>query len=78
MQTAAKAAADAAQKPQLEVSNTSQLRDLAEAAAKLFGWDNAKGPTTNFNTLVITREQLQNIRALREQADVQECAESDE
>jgi hypothetical protein len=77
MQTTAKAAADAAQKPPLEVSNTSQLRDLVAGASRLFGWDQAKqqqGDT--HNTLVITKEQLewiQEIReeALREQSDIQ-------
>jgi hypothetical protein len=70
MQTTAKAAADAAQKPPLEVSNTSHLRDLAGAAAKLFGWD-TKQPQTQINQLCITREQLREIRMLREQADGQ-------
>jgi hypothetical protein len=64
----AKAAEHTSTQPPLEVNNPAQLRDLAGAAAKLFGWDNAKGPTTNFNTMVVTREQLQEIRALREQA----------
>lgn len=68
----AKAAEHAGTQPPLAVSNPSQLRDLVGAAAKLFGWDNAKGPTTNFNTMVISREQLQEIRALREQANAQE------
>ncbi len=39
MQTTAKAATHAAQKPPLEVSNTSQLRDLAQSAVRIFGWD---------------------------------------
>jgi hypothetical protein len=61
------------------VSNTSQLRDLAGAAAKLFGWDQGKGTSVTLNQLVVTREQLQEIRQLREQSDVQECPEkSDE
>jgi hypothetical protein len=68
MQTAAKAAADAAKKPPLEVSNTLQLRDLASAAAKLFGWDQGQKSGDTYNTLVVTRAQLQEIRALREQA----------
>ena len=32
-------------------------------------------PGVQHNTLVITREQLQEIRALRERAEAQECAE---
>jgi hypothetical protein len=43
---------------------------LGAAAAKLFGWDTEK-PGVQLNTLVITTEQLQKIRALREQADAQ-------
>jgi molybdenum-dependent DNA-binding transcriptional regulator ModE len=74
MQTAAKAATDAAQKPPLEVSNTSQFRDVATAAAHLFGWDAGKGASVTLNQLVVTTEQLQQIRALREQADAQECS----
>jgi hypothetical protein len=53
------------------VSNPSQLRDLAGAAAKLLGWDTDKKPGVQHNTLVITREQLQEIRALREQAELE-------
>jgi hypothetical protein len=41
----AQAAAHVAQKPPLEVSNTSQFRDLVASAARVFGWD--KGPQTN-------------------------------
>jgi hypothetical protein len=43
-------------------------------AAKLFGWDTEK-PGVQINQLAITTEQLQEIRALREQAGAQECAE---
>jgi hypothetical protein len=42
MQTAAKAGEHAAEKPPLDVSNTSQLRDLAQSAARIFGWDSDK------------------------------------
>jgi hypothetical protein len=54
------------------VSNTSQLRDLTAAASRLFGWDALKGPQVTLNQLCVTMEQLQQIRALREQVDVQE------
>src|SRR5262245_22423192 len=37
MLTAAKAATQAAQKPPLDVSNTSQLRDLANSSSRIFG-----------------------------------------
>jgi len=50
--------------------NPAKLKDLGAAAAKLFGWDTEK-PGVQLNQLVITTEQLQQIRALREQADAQ-------
>jgi hypothetical protein len=60
---AAEAAAQAVEP--LPVSNTSHLRDLASAAAGLFGW-NAGGVTVNANqALVVTAEQLEQIRQLR-------------
>jgi len=46
------------------VSNAAQLRDLAAAASRLFGWD-TKQPQTQINQLCISTEQLQQIRALR-------------
>jgi hypothetical protein len=64
MQTAAKAAEHAAEKPPLDVSNTSQLRDLAQSAARIFGW-NTDGPQVQFSQLCITQEQLEQIRQLR-------------
>ena len=68
MQTAAKAAVSAAQKPSLDVSNTAQFRDLAASAARIFGWDaeKVKGPRDTYNTLVVTQDQLEQIRQLRE------------
>jgi hypothetical protein len=60
-------AAEAAAKAEepLPVSNTAHLRDLASAAAGLFGW-NAGGVTVNANqALVVTQEQLEQIRQLR-------------
>ena len=65
MQTAAKAAANAAQKPPLDVSNTSQFRDLANSSSRIFGWNTKAGPKTQFNQVVISQEQLDQIRALR-------------
>jgi hypothetical protein len=65
MQTAAKAAVSAAQKPALDVSNTAQFRDLAASAARIFGWD--KGPQTAVQVnagFKLTMEQLEEIRAL--------------
>jgi hypothetical protein len=66
MQTTAKAAVNAAQKSPLDVSNTSQLRDLAQSAARVFGWDNNDKPGVQLNQqFVISQEQLEQIRALR-------------
>jgi hypothetical protein len=66
MQTAAKAAEHAAEKPPLDVSNTAQLRDLAASAARIFGWDNNDKPGVQLNQqFVITPEQLEQIRQLR-------------
>jgi hypothetical protein len=65
MLTAAKAATKAAQKPPLDVSNTSQLRDLAQSAARIFGWGE-DGMTVHANqALIVTQEQLEQIRQLR-------------
>jgi hypothetical protein len=67
MQTAAKAAEHAAEKPPLEVSNTSQLRDLAQSAAGIFGWDNNDKPGVQVNQqFCISQEQLEQIRQLCE------------
>ena len=66
MQTAAKAAEHAAEKPPLDVSNTSQLRDLAQSAARILGWDNNDKPGVTFNQLCISAEQLEQIRQLRD------------
>jgi hypothetical protein len=40
----------AAEKPPFEVSNTSQLRDLAQSAARIFGWDSEKQQGNTYNT----------------------------
>ena len=58
----------------LQVSSTAHLRDLAASAARIFGWDTEKKPGVQLNQqFVISREQLQEIRALQEQAYAQEC-----
>ncbi|PYJ21831.1 MAG: hypothetical protein DME71_09540 [Verrucomicrobia bacterium] len=44
--------------------NTSQLRDLAASAVRVFGWDSDK-PVVQLNQLVITQEQLKQIREAR-------------
>ena len=61
---AAEAAAKA-EKP-IDVSNTSHLRDLAAAAARLFGWGTTDKPQGNtYQTMIISPEQLEQIRQLR-------------
>ena len=65
MLTAAKAATKAAQKSPLDVSNTSQLRDLAQSAARIFGWDTYKPGVQLNQQFVISQEQLEQIRQLR-------------
>jgi hypothetical protein len=72
MQTAAKAAVSAAQKPSLDVSNTAQFRDLAASAARIFGW--SEGGTTIHadRALVVTLEQIRQLRAVPEPEQLQE------
>jgi hypothetical protein len=56
----------AAEKPPLDVSNTSELRDLSQSAARIFGWGEG-GMTVHANqALIVTQEQLEQIRQLRE------------
>jgi hypothetical protein len=45
-----------------------QLRDgdLAQSAARIFGWDKKEGPQTHINQLCISAEQLEQIRQLRD------------
>lgn len=62
---AAKAATKAAQNPPLDVSSTSQLRDLATSSSRIFGWDKKNSPHTQYNQLVVTAEQLEEMRQLR-------------
>jgi hypothetical protein len=69
MQTTTKAATHAAQKPPLDVSNTSQLRDLAQSAARIFGWDSDKPGVQLNQQFVISQEQLEQIRQLRATED---------
>jgi hypothetical protein len=65
-QATARAAEGAAksEKP-IDVTSTSHLRDLAQSAARVFGW--TEGPQVQVNTqLCITAEQLEQIRQLRD------------
>jgi hypothetical protein len=61
--SAAKAAANAA----IPVCTTAHLKDLAAAAARVFGWDQQQRTGDTYNTVVITQEQLALIRSLRQQ-----------
>jgi hypothetical protein len=54
--------------PPPPVLSASHLRELAAAATRVFGWDaeGKAGSGDTYNTLVITQEQLAQIRALRD------------
>jgi hypothetical protein len=75
MQTAAKAATKAAQNPPLDVSNTSQFRDLANSSSRIFSWNAMASPQTQFNQVVISQEQLQKIGMLRDKVAPEESEE---
>ena len=65
-QATAKASEHAAEQDGAANLNCSgKLRDLASAAARVFAWDSDK-PAVQFNQLVVTQEQLEQIRALRD------------
>jgi hypothetical protein len=72
MLTAAKAATHAAQKPPLDVSTTSQFRDLATSSSRIFGWNTKAAPQAQFNQVVISQEQLREIGMLRESVEEEE------
>jgi hypothetical protein len=58
-------AAVKAEKP-IDVSSTAHLRDLAQSAARIFGWDKSDQPGVQLNQqFVISQEQLEQIRQLR-------------
>jgi hypothetical protein len=73
--TAAAEAAAAREQP-LPVQSTAQLRELTAAASRVFGWESDRGPSTVHNTLVITQEQLAQIRALRAKTIEEEANET--
>jgi hypothetical protein len=60
---AAEGAAKAAEP--LPVSNTAHLRDLAQSAARIFGWDSDKPGVQLNQQFAISQEQLEQIRQLR-------------
>lgn len=49
----------------IPICSASHLKDLTTAAARVFGWDQGQGSGNTYNTLVVTAEQLDQIRALR-------------
>jgi hypothetical protein len=75
MQTAAKAATKAAENPPLDVTNTSQFRDLANSSSRIFGWNTKAGAQTQFNQVVISQEQLREIGMLKESGGKEEVSE---
>jgi hypothetical protein len=77
MQTAAKAAEHAADKPPLDVSNTSQLRDLAQSAARIFGWGSDKPGFQLNQQFVISQEQLEQMRRLCDDSFKKPISEGD-
>src|SRR5205807_4863092 len=65
-QATAKASEHAAKQDGATNLNCSgKLRDLASAAARIFGWDGDKASAVTLNQIVISQEQLEQIRALR-------------
>jgi len=65
-QATAKASEHAAEQDGATNLNCSgKLRDLASAAARVFGWDGDKASAVTLNQIVISQEQLEQIRALR-------------
>ena len=62
---AAARAAETAAAAEIPVCSTAHLKDLASAAARVFGWDKGTKHCDTYNTLVITSEQLEQIQALR-------------
>jgi hypothetical protein len=64
---AAKAAEQAAEQDgATNLEHSGKLRDLASAAARIFGWDGDKGSAVTLNQVVVSPAQLEQIRALRE------------
>ena len=75
MLTAAKAATKAAQNPPLDVSNTSQFRDLTNSSTRIFRWNTKAGSQTQYNQVVISQEQLRQLGMLRESVAEEETPE---
>jgi hypothetical protein len=48
------------------LERTPAIKDLAASAARVFGWDEATQTNVKVNEFKITQEQLERIRALRD------------
>src|SRR4029453_865151 len=70
-QATAAAAEKATAQPPLPVLRTTHLRELTAAASRVFDWDSAT-PQMTHNQLVITADQLRQIRMLRESVESSE------
>lgn len=55
----------AEQQPDFITGASARLRDLAAAASRVFGWDNDKASAVTLNQIVVSPEQLEQIRSLR-------------
>jgi hypothetical protein len=64
MARAARRAAQEAEDLERVLPRTQQLQQLSAACSRLFGWDTPT-QTNNFNTLVVSQDQLEQIRQLR-------------
>lgn len=62
---AAQGAQVSAEQGRIPICSASHLKDLAAAAARVFGWDQGTKTGDTYNTLVVTQEQLEQIQALR-------------
>jgi hypothetical protein len=80
MQTVAKAAQLAAQKPAMDVSTTVQLRDLALTMAKLCGWDGKPSVTyygdDNRTVVICDAERRQQLIEQRQRLLEQEATQA--
>jgi hypothetical protein len=82
MQTVAKAAKLAAQKPAMDVTTTAQLRDLALTMARLYGWDGKPQAEVNITNqvgvgVVITEEERARLSTPAPFPRARACAEWD-
>jgi len=65
-QATAKASEHAAEQDgATNLAQSGKLRDLASAAARIFGWDANRTSAVTLNQVVVSQEQLEQIRALR-------------